>query len=372
MKSLFVFAAVVFCAFFISCSSLSVAPDNSQTGGKVIHFIANFGVEESLAKTTANGINNDGLTTAERKALLNYMKSRQTRINLRLLQDFTAIYSFNFPIINGVCEGDIKVDTGNYLVNCFSAGEIKAGLDTISVSDFSYVTKIEVKGDDTIQLNIILKTRGYIVASLYLSNGTTPLNGKLDSLFAVSVIGTYAYSDTPRAVNGYARPIDFFPIKKNFNFSMNGKRYAGLFDITKVIDNNVVEVSLSEVPQSVIQSSVTFADDVKPAVDSVFPKENADNVPTDIQNIVAYFNKGLADWSDMPGVQFGIASENGNDQITGTYALSGNIFSRQLAATSERVYLKPNTKYIAHVSAVKDKFGNEMVGEKRWSFTTGN
>jgi hypothetical protein len=75
---------LVIFAFFVGCSvdhSFSLNNDQAvQTVGDcTIHFGINFNTENVLAKTALLG---DGLTIAERKALLKHLKSRVSSIGL--------------------------------------------------------------------------------------------------------------------------------------------------------------------------------------------------------------------------------------------------------------------------------------------------
>jgi hypothetical protein len=361
----------------VGCSNLSVnGVDNQQiqtSGNSTVHFSIDFNDAESLAKSATIG---DGLTTTERKALLNYRKARINELKIQLIKvenenGFKSDYTITLPIKDGVCTGYAKVDSGEYFIQCYDNGRILAGVDSIYTGDFNGSTTANIGESDTTNIDLVLEKRYYFPAILYIvTKEGEKLNGILDSVYNQMVIGGGA--TRPTIKSGYVEVLEVFSTKKDFTFFIGEKKYTGLFDVTKIIDNNVIEIVVTEVPQATIKSSISFADDAKMVIDSVFPADGATNVPTDIQNIVSYLNKNLADLSDMPGAQFGIASEDGSHQISGTYGLSANIFSRQLTTTSERVYLKPNTKYIAHVSLVKDEYGNEMVGEKRWSFTTGN
>jgi hypothetical protein len=343
-----------------------------------------------LTKTSGNS-----LSASERKDLAVYRLIRATSLNITFFRADSVdsadmvkiksnpfylitnpVYEFSFPITSSFVYGNMAVDSGCYV--------IKASLfnDRNGEVSFYWADLVNVKEVDEV-LNMCFRERFPVYATIAISNpkGDYTIGREYPLWFDTSSgihdwgmqNASYIYS----AVRGYILTYNVAVTEKGFKGTFtatndkddNGQSQTMIFDfnIMNMVWDGYVDLS----PKG-LTFNASFVMNQPPAIDSVFPTDGATNVPTDIQNIVAYFNKDLADLSDMPGAQFGIASEDGSHQISGTYGLSANIFSRQLTTTSERVYLKPNTKYVAHVSLVKDEYGNEMVGEKRWSFTTGN
>jgi hypothetical protein len=283
------------------------------------------------------------------------------------------LHVFDFQVKDGKCEGDIKIDSGYYYVQCFTYGKIKVGEDSVVASDFWCLDSIKIDRGDTAQFNLKLGVNYSLTFGLLLlKDGTTPLNGTLDSLFGQGVVASC--SGVQKVENGYSSGIYFYPVKKNLSFYCAGKKYAGIFNIASGMDSDIVVMSVTEVKgDAVINISMSFAADEGIKVIDVFPKEDAVNVPTDIPAVIAYFNMPFEEWSEMSNadVEFGVAALDGSQMITGTYGFSSNFFSRNMDDGHEAVRLHPNTKYVAHVGGIKDQYGNEMT-QKTWCFTTGN
>jgi len=374
MKALFAFFAFAVVAFFIGCSSLSLNGPDQVSGKSVIHFKAEFGASESGTKTTLIG---DGLTIVDRQNIFSYRKGKVKFINFDFYKNgsvTTRTHTFRFPVINGEVSGDMSVLPGLYTM--IEVTTDRQSLSDLPDCDFLKVItnyNVDTSGVDT--LNVLLEQnqslKSMVVisvpAGLYVEGKSYPFYFMPDQPWDF-----FGWSFDPIFQGGKIvwSGVDVLLKKNDCVFKIGDNVLSGNFDVTKILDNDTIE--MTAITTRPIAVNIGFANNQAPVIDSVYPKDSATNVPTDIQNIVAYFNKPLADLSDMPGAQFGIASEDGTDQVTGTYGLSANIFSRQLVNASEHVYLKRNTKYIVHVSAVKDEYGNEMVSEKRWSFITGN
>lgn len=385
MKKLIVFLSllVVAALSMVGCSNLSVNGVNNQqtTSNSTIHFSIDLNnVDQSpqpagLSKTGAIG---DGLTFSERQAILAYRKAKVKSISIMFYrtvnQDGSAspTYIFKFPVNNGVVSGDMEVLSGKY-----DEIMVTTNRDTsekvLVCSDF-----LQIVRDFTIDIGVST------LAIKLQQNQMLPAHIIIDVPSGSGFIEGASYrhnTGTNDFVNGSGSDLVFskgqliwncgvYIAKRTSSYFVGGKELQSFFDVTKIIDNDTVEMT-AQMPQS-LSLNISFADNDKIVVDSVFPADGATNVPTDINAVFVWFNKNIADYSQMPGAQLGIASEDGTDQVTGNYGFNDRLFCRQLVNPSERVYLKKNTKYIAHVSAVKDEYGNEMVGEKRWSFTTGN
>ncbi|MDD4902758.1 MAG: hypothetical protein PHE24_06525 [Patescibacteria group bacterium] len=374
-----VFASIV---LFSGCSSLNApnAPNSSNLStGKVVHFALDFGTQESLEKTMVIG---DSLTITQRKALITHLKSRISLINLQFKKvgsnSFPPTYSFNFPVKAGVCEGTVEIDSGSYYVECYAYGKIKVGTDSVSITDFQYQSRspVGIGATDTTDLNISLYANGYYNFGLLLTNGSTPLNGVLDSLLGQGVVNGYSsMSGQPVAVNGYVTYVFFYPVKKNFNFYYGGKKYVGLFDITKGFDDDIVEVSVTEVKQMAVNTSVSFVDDAPLAITSIYPKpgDTIVSASTTNTNLIVHFNHQLASFFEMPNQDFSI------EEVAPGVAIDVGTVGTRLQENGESVYgdmmslgvtLKPGMQYICRISKVVDEYGNVLAEGARWKFAT--
>lgn len=362
MKRFFAVVSVVSVLFFVGCSSAPSVNGNEQQVSKTLCFKASFGVkksETSLAKTALIG---DGLTIQERVDLHNYRVGRDTLFTVNLQRKgeppLPPTYASNFPIVNGIIDGYMSVAPGFYYVNCWTNND-----------DFQAQTTITVGNDDTTYMDIVLEEWEGVTATLYVTEDSVPLNGALDSLIGNGIVIGCAGAQT--LADGYSYRIQFLPVKKEFCFLLNGKKYSGMFDITKMIDDGIVEMAVKEVKQPVVIPSISFAADIAPVIDSVYPANGATNVPLDINGVVVYFNKPLADSYQME-VSFTVVFEDGNDQLSGSTSFSAKKITRSLDDGVNRVYFKPGTKYNCKISGVEDEFGNKIADEYKWSFTTAN
>jgi hypothetical protein len=372
-----VFASIV---LFSGCSSLNApnAPNSSNPStGKVVHFALDFGTQESLAKTAVIG---DSLTVTQRKALITHLKSRISLINLEFKKvgsaPFPPTYSFNFSVKAGVCEGTVEIDSGSYYVECYAYGKIKVGTDSVSITDFQYQSRspVGIGVSDTTNLNIGLYANGYYNFGLFLTNGSTPLNGVLDSLLGQGIVNGYSsMSGQPVAVNGYVTYVFFYPVKKDFNFYYGGKKYVGWFDITKGFDDDIVEVSVTEVKQVAVNASASFVDDAPFAIIGKSPKAG-DTIPSGNQTIVVDFNHPTATFFEMPNLVFHV------EEIAAGTVVDSNTFGVPIteygmglggSQITLGVTLKPHARYICRVYAVVDEYGN-VLPSNVWPFFSGN
>lgn len=368
----------------VGCSNLSSVNNVDEqvvqsSSNSTVHFSVDLNNVDQpsnssgLSKTALG----DGLTFSERKEILAYRKAKVKIISIifyrTVNQDGSAwpTHIFKFPVNNGVASGEMGVLSGEY-----DEIMVTTARDTtekiLMCVDFSQTLRNFNIGAGSSSLDIKLQQNQGLPAHIVINvpDGSGFVEG-----------ASYRHNTgTNTFVNGYGSDLIFsrgqliwscnvYIAKKESCYFVGGKELKSFFDITKIMDDDTVEMT-AEMSQS-LSAAISFVDDETIAVDSVFPADGATNVPIGINSVNALFNKNLADYSQMPGAQLGIASEDGDHQITGNYSFNDRLFCRQLVNTSERVYLKPNTKYIAHVSAVKDEYGNEMIGEKRWSFTTG-
>jgi hypothetical protein len=378
MKTLLVVVAVAVVSFFFGCSSLSVNSADEQVvpvEKTILHFSVDFGssVSESLAKVAVIG---DGLNVSERQAIFAYRKSKVKFINLDFYKDGSVserTHTFHFPVVDGKVSGEMSVLPGTYsMIEVLTDREPGTYLPDY---DFQQIIKnFNVKsGEDTLKMQLKQKESVKSTVVISVPDGIYEEGKSYKFFFEANQPWNFSgWSSDPIFQGGKIiwSGVDVYLKKDEGNFRIGDKILSGEFDVTKILDNDTIEMSTTAAGPLVL--NVGFLDDAKPEIDSVFPKEDAVNVPTNILSVKAFFDKPLADWSDMPGAQFGVASEDGSDQVSGTCSFTGTNFFRNLDNGTSRVYLKPNTKYIAHISAVKDDLGNEMVGEKRWSFTTGN
>jgi hypothetical protein len=381
-KAISVFLFVVVGLSMVGCSNLSVTGVNDSRGQTVgnstVHFNIDLNNVDQSSQPAGLSKIGDGLTFSERQANLAYRKAKVKSISIvfyrTVNQDGSAspTYIFRFPVNNGVVSGDMEVLSGKY-----DEIMITTNRDTnekvLMCSDFLQIIRgytidaganalvIKLQQNQALPAHIVIDVpsgSGFIEGASYRHNtGTNDfVNGEGSDL---------VFSKGQLVWN-----CSVYIAKRTSSYIVGGKELQSFFDVNKIIDDDTVEMT-AQMPQ-LLSLNISFADDSKIVVDSVFPADGAINVPTDINAVFVWFSKNIADFSQMPGAQLGVASEDGTDQVAGTYGFNDKLFCRSLAGIEYRIYLKPNTKYIAHVSGVKDAYGNEMVGEKRWSFTTGN
>jgi hypothetical protein len=383
MKSCFVAVfSVVLALFFMSCSPNRIIGEDNESvapavGKKAVaHFSVNFGTDEfdkSLAKIAKIG---DGLTVADRQSILAYRKSKVKSISVVFYKTVNpdgsaySAYVFRFPVINGIASGEMEVFSGHYDEIYFSTSRDTSERVLMSADFFQKILDYTVDTGSS-ELKVNLKQNQALQA--YISIATNPSlfeegkNYQYGSSYSSGFASSWG-SDLLYSQGKLFWSCDVQIAKFNSLYTVGGVALQSFFDVMKIIDNDTIEMNAQA--QTKLSLDIGFIDDQTKMVDSVFPKDGATNVPTNIQSIVIYFSGNIADLSDMPGAQFGVASADGSDQIAGTCSLSSNFFARNLDNGTSRVYLKPNTTYIAHVSAVKDEYGNE-IAEKKWVFKTG-
>jgi hypothetical protein len=360
MKARSFFAILVSLIFFVGCSvnhQLNGVTESSTLAKKSVITFSSLSTVKALAKTKVIG---DSLTVAQRVALLDSLIARVKIISVVLKRvnepGTNWDYAFAIPVSGGAMNYSAVIDSGDYTIIGYDCECVAAGPDTIYAgSTFQTEMTVSIGKTDTTIVNLELQRKeDFPVEIEFVSNVGDTLNGSLDSLDK-SVIGDN--SPMPVVKNNFLYAY-VFPVKKSFSFYFNGKKYSGLFDISK-ISGNVVKVPCSTPP--ILGVQVSFADKDSLTVVSVSPISNS---PSGFQAVWVNFNHYLSDVSQMPKLSFAVYSANDT-----TVNLAVNVSAENLSLYCT-ANLQPNTEYFCSVANVIDEYGH-ILKSYQWSFTTG-